>query len=204
MNVWLRLCTFWWKKNTFPLKIRSAPDWWQISKDTWIRKISKNPALNPIQIIPAWEVKAQRQIQKSAALYQIHLRRLNVKIFDLFFCPKTIIFLIIGNYPPMRIHPSPVSSNNIPSLSESGHVTAAGAIKRRSSEEVNSGGKFKFKDSMRDRFSHEFETVTENASEIQANETNPEFHLKRRRQSSRSCEHGDDAKPCTSQQVQSS
>lgn len=37
-------------------------------------------------------------------------------------------------------------------------------VKRRSSEEQGPGGKFKFKDSIRERFSHEFEAKAENAT----------------------------------------
>jgi len=94
-------------------------------------------------------------------------------------------------------------------MSESSGSNLSG--KRRSSEEV-SGGKFKFKDSIRERFSHEFESQAENATATSdhftgssaatldlsaARVSDPYF---KRRRLSRSCDHPEDVKSGTSQQ----
>ena len=97
------------------------------------------------------------------------------------------------------------------------------AVKRRSSEEQGGpGGKFKFKDSIRERFSHEFEAKAENATVtsdhftgttvntaakitsagLGASASHQEFYTKRRRPS-RSCdESGSEVNSIASHQSQ--
>jgi len=99
------------------------------------------------------------------------------------------------------------------------------AVKRRSSEEQGGpGGKFKFKDSIRERFSHEFEAKSENATVtsdhftgttvntaakitsagLGASASHQEFYTKRRRPS-RSCdESGSEVNSIASHQSQAS
>merc|ERR1712223_767237 len=99
------------------------------------------------------------------------------------------------------------------------------AVKRRSSEEQGGpGGKFKFKDSIRERFSHEFEAKSENATVtsdhftgttvntaakiasagLGASPSHQEFYTKRRRPS-RSCdESGSEVNSIASHQSQAS
>lgn len=107
-----------------------------------------------------------------------------------------------------RMHHHAASSRGT-ALSENMSSGSSSNLKRRSSEEVLSG-KFKFKDSIRERFSHEFETQAENATATSEHFTgvstaeHHEFYGKRKRQS-RSCEqYQEDAKPSTSQQISNS
>jgi len=85
-------------------------------------------------------------------------------------------------------------------------------VKRRTSEEQGPMGKFKFKDSIRERFSHEFEAKAENATvtsdhftgshlanSSKVSSSHQEFYAKRRRPS-RSCdESGSEVNSSTSQ-----
>ena len=91
-------------------------------------------------------------------------------------------------------------------------------VKRRSSDEQGPGGKFKFKDSIRERFSHEFsEAKAENAtatsgyftgshahpslsSSSKVSSSHQEFYAKRRRPSRMECdESGSEVNSSTSQ-----
>lgn len=79
--------------------------------------------------------------------------------------------------------------------SSSSYVIAEG--KRRSSDEMPSSGKFKFKDSIRERFSHEFESQTVDAS-IDHHHSSTDHHhhhedyQAKRRRTSRACDKEDD------------
>merc|ERR1712001_449470 len=108
----------------------------------------------------------------------------------------------------MQHHPALSESNGNKDNSNHGNVV----VKRRSSEEQGPGGKFKFKDSIRERFSHEaFEgkPATENATVTsdhftgstlaKLSSTHQEFYARRRRPS-RSCDdYGEDLNSGTSQ-----
>ena len=118
----------------------------------------------------------------------------------------------LGHYPSamrMMMQHHPALSENKDNITNHGNVV----VKRRSSEEQGGpGGKFKFKDSIRERFSHEaFEgkPATENATVTsdhftgstmaKMSSTHQEFYSRRRRPS-RSCDdYGEDVNSGTSQ-----
>jgi len=134
------------------------------------------------------------------------------------------------HYPSVRMM---MQHHHLSSMSESGNSNKDQStenkfvVKRRSSEEQGGpGGKFKFKDSIRERFSHEFEAKSENATAtsdhftgnvdvntiaakvasagLGASSSHQEFYTKRRRPS-RSCdESGSEVNSIASHQSQAS
>lgn len=91
---------------------------------------------------------------------------------------------------PPRLIPATASSN----LSDPG--ASGSSVKRKSCSDEVISGKFKFKDSIRERFSHEFESHTENehSSSLGASKepTEAEYYAKRMRILGKPCEHHPD------------